>query len=491
MKINFLTKERIKLLVILALAVFLRVLKFGQIATFGFDSSRDLILTYKMLNYGEIIYRGPVFSVIWGFVSPIYYYLLYPFHILFRFSPYSSPIVTGALGIIAVIFCYLSAKRMGGEKAGIITALIFAVSFYVIFHGLIGLNPSVSPLFSIIFLWSLYEVILKQRANFMKWMGLSLAMLMALHPSGFFAVIPILVFWVLYRPKFKLRKYFLPAGIFFILGFLPYFIQEKKFQWWTFKQTLLYIHRADTSEIPLSVWQYFSNFIIAMSKNVGQLLTGSISTPGIVIGLSIILAITISAFAFYKIRTPLTFVALTIFLYIASFGLVVRFEDTEPKDTWIGAVFMPFVVLFLGLLITEIYKKRSKTFATFLVFGFLLLNLYKYWNFTPNTDSVLYQRELAQVLTIDSDGKNFDVYGINAEPVYYYMWYLATDENLREEYLSWIKWAKEKKQPLVYFITDSYELSQEKIDSINDKHHTTNYKVIYTSSLGKNIYRFE
>jgi predicted membrane-bound mannosyltransferase len=99
------------LLIIVIFAVVLRLVKFGQIATFGFDSSRDLILTYKMLNYGEIIYRGPVFSVIWGFVSPIYYYLLFPFHVLFNFNPNTSSFVGAIFGLLTVVIAFYAAKK--------------------------------------------------------------------------------------------------------------------------------------------------------------------------------------------------------------------------------------------------------------------------------------------------------------------------------------------------------------------------------------------
>src|SRR5688572_18835610 len=126
------------LLVILGLVVVtiaLRFLRFEDFTTFGHDNSRDNILAFKMFSYGEIIFTGPVFSVIWGYMSPLYYYLLYPFYLAFKFSPMSAPVASMVANITTLGLLAYASYKLYGKASAFISIILFGFSVYIIKHG--------------------------------------------------------------------------------------------------------------------------------------------------------------------------------------------------------------------------------------------------------------------------------------------------------------------------------------------------------------------
>ena len=124
----------------------------------------------------------------------------------------------------------------------------------------------------------------------------------------------------------------------------------------------------------------------------------------------------------------------------------------------------------------------------------MIINLYSFFNAQVDVDTVSYQKKLAKVIRADSAGVDIDIYGVNPDPTYYMMWQLEKDPQIKEKYFAWIKWAREKGFPLVYFIESSYDLDEEKIEDIADQHKLgddVRYKVIYESKDGKKVYRIE
>jgi 4-amino-4-deoxy-L-arabinose transferase-like glycosyltransferase len=475
--------------VILA-GVILRFARFYDFITFGHDNSRDNIVAYKMYEYGEYIFVGPVFSVVWGFMSPIYYYLLYPFFVLFKFSPISAPIASLVANIAALVLITFVAYKLYGKAAAFISAAIFGFSVYIIRLGGEGLNPSLMLPFAILAFYAYVEWLKTSRAKFLYWFAFGLSFVTALHPAGFFLLIPFIALYFFYKPKITIKSFLISAGIYGLLGVVPYLIQEKKLAWWTIKQLIAYLKHGGEEKV--SFINSTLNYFTAVLKNISFTLFNNTDQISMVIAGIILAFIVYEAVSFFKKRNNSTILAFTLFLYILVFGFIVKFDTSEPHAKWFFAAFVPLLVLYIASLLARLYRTNYWYATLLILFGFTMMNLSQYFTVAREVDSYSYTKEVAEVIRKDSNGADIDIYGGNAEPIYYMLWYYETNSELKEKYFNWIKWAKEKDgDNKAYYVELKDELSHNKIEEIKDKHNATMYEPIYTSETGKKIYIFK
>ncbi len=483
-----LSKPFIYLLGVVLLAIVLRFARFEDLATFGHDNSRDSIVSFKMFSYGEYIYVGPVFSVIWGYMSPIYYYMLYPFYLIFNFSPISAQVASMIANILALAVVIYVSYKFYGKAAAFISAVLFGFSVYIIIQGGEGLNPNLMLPFSILAFYVYVEWLKVGRSKFLYLFSFALSFVTALHPAGFFILIPFAILYFFYRPKFHIKSLAISSIIYGILGVLPYLIQEKKLAWWTIKQLVNYLKSQDGEEVGFLT--SVSNYFIAVLKNISLTLFNNTNQIEMIISSLILGFILYEAIVFIKQKNNSTVLAFTLSIYLLVFGLLVKFDSPDPHRKWFVAVFVPLLVLYIVSLLTRLYR-TNYWYSTLLILGGVsILNLQQFFTVNREVDSYSYVREVSEIIRKDSNGEDIDIYGANPEPFYYMLWYYENNPDMKEKYFTWIKWAKEKDANTVYFIETEYELGNEKIEEIKSKHDTENYNLIFTSETGKSVYVF-
>ena len=314
-----LSKPFIYLLGVVLLAIVLRFARFEDLATFGHDNSRDSIVSFKMFSYGEYIYVGPVFSVIWGYMSPIYYYMLYPFYLIFNFSPISAQVASMIANILALAVVIYVSYKFYGKAAAFISAVLFGFSVYIIIQGGEGLNPNLMLPFSILAFYVYVEWLKVGRSKFLYLFSFALSFVTALHPAGFFILIPFAILYFFYRPKFHIKSLAISSIIYGILGVLPYLIQEKKLAWWTIKQLVNYLKSQDGEEVGFLT--SVSNYFIAVLKNISLTLFNNTNQIEMIISSLILGFILYEAIVFIKQKNNSTVLAFTLSIYLLVFGL--------------------------------------------------------------------------------------------------------------------------------------------------------------------------
>ncbi len=494
MKLKFteiiLSRRFLAISITILFSVVLRFARFYDFITFGHDNSRDNLVSFKMHEYGEYIFVGPVFSVVWGFMSPIYYYMLYPFYLLFNFSPISAPVASMIANIIALLLLIFVAYKFYGKAAAFITAIVYGFSLYIIRQGGEGLNPSLMLPFSVLAFYSYAEWLKTGKGKILIWFAFALSFVTALHPAGFFLLIPIAVLYFFYKPKFQLKSTVLALGLYGILGVVPYLIQEKKLAWWTIKQLLSYLKNGGEEKV--SFITATTNFFTAILKNISLVLFNNTDMIPMVIAGLILIFLFYEAVLFFRKRNNSTLLAFTLVLYLLTFGLVVKFDTSEPHSKWFAAAFVPLIVLYISSLLARLYRTNYWYSTLLIIFGFVAINLNQYLTINREVDSFSYMREVTEVIRKDSNGANIDVYGGNAQPIYYMLWFYEADPKLKEQYFTWVKWDKERdgdNKP-VYYVELKSELNHNKKEEIIDKYDTTTQEVIYTSESGKKVYVF-
>lgn len=469
-------------------SIILRFVRFTDVAIFGHDNSRDVIVLYKMFEYGEYIYVGPVFSVVWGYLSPIYYYLLAPFVFLLNFHPISVAVASMVANIAMMLIAGYLSYKLWGRKAGLVALVLFGLSTHLIRQGGEGLNPSLMGPFTLVAFYSYLQWLKTSKNTYIYWFAFALSFITALHPAGFFLLIPFIISYFFYKPKITLKSVSVFSVIYGALGVFPYLVQEKKLAWWTIKKFIEYFRSDD--DVVVSFGQSIINFITSVAENISLLIFSDIIWISLSISIVILALLIYEGALFFKEKTDTRYLAFTILFYLITFGLLVKFEKPELQLKWFIAAFIPLVTLYLVSLINRLPRSKYLVSGIFILFGFISLNLGVLFTFQRDYDSYSYTREVSELIREDSDGVDIDIYGENPEPYFYMIWYFEDDKVLKEKYLSWFKWAKEKDDEVVYFIQTSYDLFPAKIDDINGKHGTNHYEVLYESPEGRKVYVF-
>ena len=433
-------------------ALYLRFGFLETFGTFGHDNSRDLIKIMKLIDFGELIYRGPVFSLVWGFVSPLYYYTVLPFYYMFGMHPLSPSITTmifNALGLFVIIWLM---PKIAGRKATLIALVIYGLSFQLIQQGGKGLNPSLMPPFAFLWIFSLVKVFLEGETRFLFWLSISSAFLLSYHPAGVFSVPVTLVFFIKgYKYlKWNRKAIFNFTVPFLFLGVFPYLVQEKKFNWWTFRKLIEHF-QSETGD-GLSFFQSKYNFIIILVKNIALVLDGNLGYVSLMVGLVLMVSLLFSIAGMFSDK--LQFVSIVILLYVGFLGLAITFKNSDPYTGWFFAMFIPLMILYTGMLLN-----RLKNTGLIVLMGFFAVyNIHQVIVYQGQENTYGSQLQIANIIKLKIGSEDFDMYNVSQQPINYLLWYNEKMPDAKMRYYSWLNWDKRKINQNVFLITDSYNI---------------------------------
>ena len=472
---------------IFLVAVYLRWWKFFELTMFGHDTSRDVIITYKLYRFKEIIYHGPVFSVIWGYLSPLYYYVLFPVHYILEFHPISSSVLMNIVSLLTMAAAMYVAYRFWGSSVSLVTGLVFALSFASARTAGSGLNPSLMPVLAIGFFYYLYKFIRSERNSLWRAI-LFLSLLLNFHPSGVFFIPVLIILWILYRPTFTRGEILISGYIFAVFAIAPYLIMEKKMAWYTVKKVLEFI--LENNKSSASLLTGIPNFVDATLRNTSIMLFGDIVKNYAV------WASPIYVFLIYDIRnifsklrkeiiTADSLLALVLILYLFIFAVLVPFEKDSLNRLWYSACFIPLLTIYFSLKLFKLFQKRYIYIGYVILVTYVLFNINQFYNMKGMSDSYTHREEIARFVRNDSKGADFDIYGSNAEPINYIVWYKERDIELKEKYFKWVNWTKKKNSNLAYMIVNP-EVENPDFKSVGA--FKTQEKA-YTTSLGYKVIR--
>ncbi|MBI2196429.1 glycosyltransferase [Candidatus Daviesbacteria bacterium] len=160
----------ILLLIVLALAVFLRFYRLSEYMTFLGDEGRDAIVIKNMLVGYHFPLIGPPTSVGNIYLGPLYYYMMAVPMAIFWLNPVAAAGMNAFLGVMTVAFIYYLGKQWFGSVSGLIAAYLYAISPVTIAYSRSSWNPNPAPFFALIAIFSLHK--LHQTGNFL-WLALT------------------------------------------------------------------------------------------------------------------------------------------------------------------------------------------------------------------------------------------------------------------------------------------------------------------------------
>lgn len=156
-------KNAIILILILALAAFLRFYKLGELASFTFDEEHQFGLARTLVKNFHIIWIGVSASNLDFYLGPFFVYFTYIWLRLFGSDPLPAYFVISGLGVFTTFLLFYTGKKLFDTKTGIIAGLLYAVLPLIVYHNQKFWTVSVIPLLALVMFFSLYQALKSPR----------------------------------------------------------------------------------------------------------------------------------------------------------------------------------------------------------------------------------------------------------------------------------------------------------------------------------------
>ncbi|MEK7129425.1 MAG: glycosyltransferase family 39 protein, partial [Patescibacteria group bacterium] len=216
-------------------AAFFRLWRISELTEFLGDQGRTGMVIYDAWRTGILPLAGP--TVLSGqHLGPFFYYLIGLPFIIGGFNPVIPSAFVAVLGIVSVYVLYQIASRLWGLWIGWSVAMLLAVAAYLLRADRTIWEPSVIPVFVLLYFWCVYSLFEHRRYWYLLPMGAIVGILVQLHyPNIFFIGLSIGVLLLLLirrkTPKKTVLLWFSAgiAGFFVILS--PFLWYEARHAW--------------------------------------------------------------------------------------------------------------------------------------------------------------------------------------------------------------------------------------------------------------------
>ena len=186
--------ESLVLMLFLLLGLFLRLYRIDEYLTFLGDEGRDARIIRDLLH-GNLVFIGPQTSIGNMYLGPLYYYLVAPALFFSRLNPVGPAVMVSLISVLTIFLTYLIARSWFGQRVALLSLIYFSISPVAIIYGRSSWNPNPMPLFSLIFVYSIYQSVIKGKFQFLLLSGVSLAFALQMHYLGLI-LLPFAIFWL-------------------------------------------------------------------------------------------------------------------------------------------------------------------------------------------------------------------------------------------------------------------------------------------------------
>ena len=202
--------------VLIILFLFIRFYRINNSLFFFDDMGRDLLVLFEWQNSGKIPLVGPQTSALPVNQSPIYYFFLMPFYLLFKSSPYSALIANATVYLICFLLgLYLTKSEPNLNKAAFGTFLLLIFHPQHILQNRFVWNPSLLSPILFLSLMLLFLFVEKTKPKYLFFSSGLLCLAVSLNYSVFPLLIVYFLVVLIYKPEF-FRKFILYTAILFI-----------------------------------------------------------------------------------------------------------------------------------------------------------------------------------------------------------------------------------------------------------------------------------
>jgi hypothetical protein len=216
-------RELVILAGILGVGLLMRLYRI-DLTWYFLDQARD-VSTAAAIAAGESVpLLGPLIGWTHGRLGPLYFYLIAP-PFLVSGSPLAGAVYVALAGVLAIGLLHRLARDAFGPSVALVASALFAVFPLAVLSARVLWNPALVPLFTVLFMRALFQVIVRGRSGAIVGVFAWLAVLTQLHLGtvslGLVAIVAVLVS----RPRLRFVHLLLGIGVFLAL-YAPYLVHE-------------------------------------------------------------------------------------------------------------------------------------------------------------------------------------------------------------------------------------------------------------------------
>ena len=215
--------ERLIVACILGTAAFVRLYRI-DLTWYFLDQVRDISTAIGIATGADVPLLGPLIGWTSGRLGPLYFYLIaMPFAI--TGDPLAGFVFAALANVLAVFACYRLARDYFGPAVALCASALFAVFPLAVISSRVLWNPTLVPLFTLLFMRALFAVVVDGRSRSIIWLLAWLAVLTQIHLSTVALGVAAVVALLLWRPRVRPIHALAGAGVFLVL-YAPYIAYE-------------------------------------------------------------------------------------------------------------------------------------------------------------------------------------------------------------------------------------------------------------------------
>ena len=206
------------LLIIFLIAVFLRTYNIKHTLLFHYDQGYHGLAIKHIWDNKDLTLLGHKADVEGIFHSSLFYYLMLPLYLISGWNPVGVSTILAVIDAISVVFIYLTAKKLFDQKTGLISALLYAVSYSVISYSRWLSNVTLIPFLSSL----MFYLLALSGGKKIRYYSLALfvaGVIAQLNGAIGFFLLPLLVIYLIYFKKDLLKNMLNLIKFFFYYSF--------------------------------------------------------------------------------------------------------------------------------------------------------------------------------------------------------------------------------------------------------------------------------
>ncbi len=410
--INWIKRNKFEfliILIILAIASFLRFYKLSEYMTFLGDEGRDALMIKRILIDHDFPLLGPPTSVGDIYLGPIYYYLMAGAMGIFWMNPAAASGMVALFGVATVGLIYYLARIWFGKIPAITAAILYAVSPITIIYSRSSWNPNPAPFFALLAILGFFKA--HQSKNFM-WLaltGLALGFIVQMHYLAFILLPTVFILWLFeWKNRQNIRNFFIGTFwsiVVFLILLLPLFIFDFKYNFMNYRALLAFF----TSQNSAVSFNPLLAFINVWPIYLDKLILRYIAGQNLLLAVPVAIIAIVPFIYLFKKKiaqgSSWPYFALFIWLFVGLAGL--SLYRMEIYDHYLGFL-NPVPYLLLGGFLALIPKKWVFPTAVFLVIIFGFFNLRKNILFSSPGDQLKRTQNISKFVIAESRGKPFN-----------------------------------------------------------------------------------
>ena len=218
------------------------LLRLYGIHTTEFDDDQAAVfrMAHDAVSHGLLVATSNIASIhIYNPPAIIYFFML---PAAFSADPLWGSVMVGVLMTLSVLLTYIFVRRYYGRGAATISALLYAVAARPIFYSRFIWNQNLLPIFTILFLFTLFWGVVEQKKGWLTPAIFLLGILIQLHATGIMMAFPLAVALLL-APKTLRWRDFVWGCVALFVSYFPYLLWEVSTNFFDVRTLLTVTHQ--------------------------------------------------------------------------------------------------------------------------------------------------------------------------------------------------------------------------------------------------------